>query len=73
MIPVVLVPFDALAFNGGDDYEIVMAVAPEALGAFRVAAGAEVAVVGRFEAGEGAEVQFGGAPVRIGQLGWSHG
>ncbi len=59
--------------SGGDDYEIVMAVPPDALGPFRVTAGAEVAVVGRFEVGEGAEVQFGGAPVRIGQLGWSHG
>ena len=45
------------AFTGGDDYEIVLALAAEKLAAFRAAAqaaGVAVTEIGRVVAGEGA-------------------
>ena len=58
--------------SGGDDYEIVMAVAPGDLDSFRAAAPAPVAVAGRFEAGEGVEARLHGQPLQTARLGWGH-
>lgn len=57
--------------SGGDDYEIVCAVAPEDLDAFAAQAG-QVAVVGAFEAGEGVAVSLRGKALEPGRLGWRH-
>lgn len=61
--------------SSGDDYELACAVAPDAPAAFIAAcarAGVSVAVMGRFEAGEGVEIRFNGAPVRIERAGFTH-
>ena len=62
--------------TGGDDYEIVCAVAPEQADAFRAAAeaaGTPVTEIGRVVAGEGVRVTFDGRPLRIDRPGWRHG
>jgi len=59
--------------SGGDDYEIVCAVAPEALEDFRAAAGLPVTVVGAFEEGQGVSVAHGGRTLTPSQLGYRHG
>lgn len=58
--------------SGGDDYEIVCAVAPQDLDQFRDAAGLPVTVVGAFGEGQGIVVTRNGAAVTPGHLGWRH-
>ncbi len=67
----------ARAVTGGDDYEILCAVPPGALGAFRAEAaraGLPVAVIGTVEEGTGAPVFLGpdGAPVAFTRASFSH-
>ncbi len=58
--------------TGGDDYEIICAVAPERLEAFRALAGAVPAtVIGRLTA-DGQITRFQGETVTPDRLGWSH-
>ncbi|MDQ0463220.1 thiamine-monophosphate kinase [Caulobacter ginsengisoli] len=58
--------------TGGDDYEIVCAVAPQALEAFQAEVGAVPAtVVGRLTEGE-QTTRFQGEVVTPDRLGWSH-
>ncbi len=59
--------------SGGDDYEIVLAVAADDIAAFQAAAASPTTVLGRFEDGEGVGARFGGAAVAPGRLGWRHG
>ncbi|WP_332367257.1 thiamine-phosphate kinase [Caulobacter sp. NIBR2454] len=59
--------------TGGDDYEIVCAVAPERFDAFAAAAGMPVTVVGRFETGDGVEARFQGQTLALDRAGWRHG
>lgn len=58
--------------SGGDDYEVVCAIAPDQLESFTAAAGLPTTVVGRFAAGEGISISCYGEPVRAGELGWRH-
>jgi thiamine-monophosphate kinase len=62
--------------SGGDDYELLMAVAPEREPALREAAasaGIPVTPIGLFTVGDGVRVlDRSGAPVPMGQGGWSH-
>jgi thiamine-monophosphate kinase len=58
--------------SGGDDYEIVCAVAPDQLDAFQAAAPLPVTAVGAFGEGEGVTVSLHGKALRAGQLGWRH-
>jgi thiamine-monophosphate kinase len=58
--------------TGGDDYEVIAAVAPEDFGAYAAAAGMEVTVIGRLVEGEGVEARLDGAPVALVRLGYSH-
>ena len=53
--------------TGGDDYQIVCAIAPDG----PVPEG--LTVIGLFEAGQGVTATFDGAPVAIDRLGWTHG
>ncbi len=59
--------------TGGDDYELLMAVAPGGGDALREAAG-EVPVtrIGRFLPGEGVRVLDDGAEITLARTGWSH-
>jgi thiamine-monophosphate kinase len=65
-----------LILTGGDDYELLLAAAPEAADAVRAAgikAGVPVARIGRFIAGEGVVVRdASGATIMLPQGGWSH-
>jgi thiamine-monophosphate kinase len=65
-----------LILTGGDDYELLFAAAPEdaeAVQAASIKAGAPVARLGRFIAGEGVVVRDGsGAAITLPQGGWSH-
>jgi thiamine-monophosphate kinase len=58
--------------TGGDDYEIIAAVAPADLADFTLAAEASVTVVGLLTAGEGVEARLDGLPVALDQLGYHH-
>jgi len=58
--------------TGGDDYEIVCAIAPDALEDFRAAAGLPVTVVGAFEEGQGTAVSHEGRAVRPARFGYRH-
>jgi thiamine-monophosphate kinase len=59
--------------TGGDDYAVVAASADgDALVSAAEEHGAQAAVAGWFEAGEGVSVRLHGAEVRPGQLGWRH-
>jgi thiamine-monophosphate kinase len=63
------------ALSGGDDYEIVLTLAPEKLAAFRAAAqqaGVPVAEIGRTTAGEGARFVRDGKPMTFAQPSYSH-
>jgi thiamine-monophosphate kinase len=53
--------------TGGDDYQIVCALAPDR----SVPEG--LTVVGAFEVGQGVTATFEGVPVTIDRLGWTHG
>jgi thiamine-monophosphate kinase len=63
------------ALGGGDDYEIVLTLPPEKLGAFQDAArgaGVATAEVGRVKAGEGACFMRDGSPLAIARPSYSH-
>lgn len=53
--------------SGGDDYQIVCALAPDS------PAVADLAVVGVFEAGQGVRACHGGVAIATPRLGWTHG
>ena len=53
--------------TGGDDYQLVCAVAPGAAEGFPGTA------VGRFAEGSGVQVRYRGQPVEVGRAGWAHG
>jgi len=61
--------------TGGDDYEILLAIAPERLanfGAAAAAAGVAVTEIGRLGAGQGAHFMRGGEELRFARPGYSH-
>lgn len=61
---------------GGDDYEVVMACAPEMVALAQASArlaGLDLTPVGRVVEGEGVSVLHDGVPVRADRLGWTHG
>ncbi len=58
--------------SGGDDYEIVCAIAPQELDAFAAAAASPVAAVGVFAEGEGVFVSHNGKALNPSGLGWRH-
>ncbi len=61
--------------GGGDDYEIVLTLSPEKLGAFQDAAraaGVAMAEIGRIAAGEGASFVCDGSPLRLAHRAYSH-
>jgi thiamine-monophosphate kinase len=63
------------ALTGGDDYEIVLALSPEKLAAFRAGAqvaGIAVAEIGRVQAGEGTRFLKGGKPLTFTRTSYSH-
>jgi thiamine-monophosphate kinase len=59
--------------TGGDDYEVIAAVAPRDLEAYARDAGMPVAVVGRLTDGEGVEVRLDGDVLAPDRLGYRHG
>ena len=61
--------------TAGDDYEIVCAAPPAAvdpLMAAAAAAGTRLTPIGRFIPGRGVIARYGGAPVALSKLGWTH-
>ncbi|MDX6556854.1 MAG: thiamine-monophosphate kinase [Miltoncostaeaceae bacterium] len=64
---------DVLAATGGDDYELLAAIAPEDLDRLRDAAGLPLTPVGRLEAGVGLRAERAGVRVPLARLGWEHG
>jgi thiamine-monophosphate kinase len=63
------------AFTGGDDYEIVLTLAPEKLAAFRAAAkkaGVAATEIGRIAAGQGARFVRDGKPLTFARPSYSH-
>lgn len=61
--------------TGGDDYEIVLTLSPQKLGAFEAAAraaGVPVAEIGRVTAGEGTRFMRDGSPLNLTRLSYSH-
>jgi thiamine-monophosphate kinase len=61
--------------SGGDDYEIVLALAPEKLAAFNtaaLAAGVQVTDIGVLKAGEGARFMYQGKPLEFARPSYSH-
>jgi thiamine-monophosphate kinase len=63
------------ALTGGDDYEIILTLAPKKLSAFRAAAqatGVPVTQIGRVLAGEGARFMSGGKALTFAQPSYSH-
>lgn len=58
--------------TGGDDYEVVMAVAPERFAALRDAADTPITPLGRFEAGQGVRVTLEGADLHLKRSGYVH-
>jgi len=63
------------AFTGGDDYEIVVTLAPEKLAAFRVEAekaGVAATEIGRITAGQGAGFIREGKPLSFARPSYSH-
>jgi len=62
--------------TGGDDYELVMAIAPDAgpeFAAHAACLGVPAARIGRFVPGEGVRVLDGaGLPMQFARTGWSH-
>jgi thiamine-monophosphate kinase len=61
--------------SGGDDYEIVLTLPPEKLGAFQEAAraaGVATAEIGRVTAGEGARIVRDGRPLTLAHPSYSH-
>jgi thiamine-monophosphate kinase len=62
-----------LLATGGDDYEVIAAVAPRNLEAYAQDAGMPVAVVGRLTDGAGVEVRLDGDVLAPDRLGYRHG
>ena len=63
------------ALTGGDDYEIVLTLAPEKLPAFRAAAdaaGVLVTEIGHVQAGEGARFMHNGKALTFARPSYSH-
>jgi len=61
--------------SGGDDYEIVLTIAPPKLGAFRAAAkkaGVAVTEIGRVTAGQGARIVHDGKALSFARPSYSH-
>jgi thiamine-monophosphate kinase len=61
--------------GGGDDYEIILTLSPEKLGAFHGAAraaGVAAAEIGRVTGGEGACFMRDGSPLSLARLAYSH-
>ena len=61
--------------TGGDDYEIVLTLAPDRLPAFRATAqsvGVAVSEIGRVQAGEGARFVHQGKPLAFARPSYSH-
>jgi thiamine-monophosphate kinase len=61
--------------TGGDDYEIVLTLAPAELSAFQAAAraaGVPVTEIGRVTAGEGARFMRDGSPLKLTRPSYSH-
>lgn len=58
--------------SGGDDYEVIAAVAPDEAEAYAAAAGMPVTVVGRLADGQGVEARLDGDVVALGRLGYRH-
>ncbi len=58
--------------TGGDDYEVIAAVAPQDVEAYANAAGLDVTVVGRLIEGEGVEARLDGRSLVLDRLGYSH-
>jgi thiamine-monophosphate kinase len=63
----------AVLAGGGDDYEIVAAVAPQDMPAFEVGAHTPVRVIGAFHAGDGIDIRCDGRTVAADRTGWRHG
>ncbi len=59
--------------TGGDDYEVLAAVAPQDVEAYARAAGMAVTVVGRLVEGDGVEARLDGLPLALDRLGYRHG
>ncbi|MFN4297352.1 MAG: thiamine-phosphate kinase [Brevundimonas sp.] len=62
--------------TGGDDYEVIMAVAPNAIDGLKREADARhlrLTVLGVVTEGEGVVVRYGGEIVEVTQTGWRHG
>jgi thiamine-monophosphate kinase len=64
---------DVLAATGGEDYELLAAIAPRDLDRLRAAAALPLTPVGRLEAGAGLRAERAGAEVPLARLGWEHG
>jgi thiamine-monophosphate kinase len=61
--------------TGGDDYEIVLTLSPQKLGAFQMAAraaGVAIAEIGRVTAGEGTRFMRDGSPLNLARPSYSH-
>ena len=58
--------------TGGDDYEVIAAVAPEDVEAYARAAGMDVTVVGVLREGQGVEARLDGHVLTLDRLGYSH-
>jgi thiamine-monophosphate kinase len=63
------------ALTGGDDYEIILTLAPDKLAPFRAAAekaGVAVTEIGRVTAGQGARFMHDGKPLSFARASYSH-
>jgi thiamine-monophosphate kinase len=58
--------------TGGDDYEVVCAVHAADLATLQAAADTPIAVIGRFEAGQGVRVMAGGEGLPLSRTGYRH-
>lgn len=59
--------------SGGDDYEVIVAVAPRDAQAYVLAAGMPVTIVGQLTEGQGVEVRLDGQVIVPERLGYRHG
>jgi thiamine-monophosphate kinase len=59
--------------TGGDDYEVIAAVAPEDVEAYAAAADMRVTVIGRLTEGQGVEASLNGQALSLDRLGYRHG
>ena len=63
---------DLLAATGGDDYELIVTVAPDRVGALRTALPIPLTVVGHVTTGSGVTLRRAGTVVDAPTLGWEH-